>query len=86
LYCYKNKISSLPPSIGHIGTLQILSISNNKLTKLPDEIGGLEQLLELYVGGKNNETFQCTETFQFTRTFVVGVVVLTNFFNFFFFF
>lgn len=51
LYCYKNKISSLPTSIGHIGTLEILSASNNKLTALPDEIGGLSNLVELYLGG-----------------------------------
>ena len=34
LFCYKNKISSLPPSIGHIGTLEIFSISNNKVSKI----------------------------------------------------
>ena len=51
LYCYKNKIATLPSSIGHIGTLEILSIANNKLTSLPEEIGGLSNLQELYVGG-----------------------------------
>ena len=72
LYCYQNKINVLPPSIGHIGTLQILSISNNKLTNLPDEIGDLENLIELYIGGK----FTFDVNFHHAYIYLINILFL----------
>ena len=43
----KNKISSLPDSIGNLTYLRELWLSSNELTSLPDSVGNLNPLREL---------------------------------------
>ena len=49
LFLSKNRLTSLPPSIGRLTSLQKLFLSNNKLTSLPPEIGQLRSLRELFL-------------------------------------
>ena len=51
-----NSISSLPPQISLLQSLEQLSLSNNLLTQLPTEIGGLAELQELHVDGNRLTT------------------------------
>ena len=51
LFAHKNRIGSVPPAIGHLTSVQILSLASNKIAQLPAEIGGLENLQELYLSG-----------------------------------
>lgn len=51
LFAHKNKISQVPPAIGHLANVEILSLASNKITSLPSEIGGLNNLQELYLSG-----------------------------------
>ncbi|MFX0087212.1 MAG: leucine-rich repeat domain-containing protein, partial [Candidatus Hodarchaeota archaeon] len=39
-----NQLTTLPPEIGQLSQLQILSLDENQLTTLPPEIGQLPQL------------------------------------------
>ncbi|CAH8634257.1 unnamed protein product [Dicrocoelium dendriticum] len=47
LYLYNNKLTSLPPSIGHLTNLQHLLMQQNMLTKLPKELSNLTHLKQL---------------------------------------
>jgi hypothetical protein len=51
LYLSGNQLTSLPPEIGHLSSLQRSDLGNNRLTSLPPEIGHLSSLQELYLGG-----------------------------------
>ena len=44
------KITRLPPEIGQLQQLQVLSLVGNQLTALPAAIGQLQQLRELWLG------------------------------------
>jgi len=44
-----NLLTSIPPEIGYLKNLTILSLSKNRLTSLPDTIGLLSKLVELRV-------------------------------------
>jgi Leucine-rich repeat (LRR) protein len=41
LYLGNNQLTSLPPEIGHLSSLQILNLEHNQLTSLPSEVGRL---------------------------------------------
>jgi len=51
LFMYKNKIVALPPELGAATSLRIVSFANNKISSLPNGIGLLHNLEEIYVGG-----------------------------------
>ena len=43
----RNQLTTLPPALSEMPTLQVLHASNNKLVSLPEEIGKLERLMDL---------------------------------------
>lgn len=43
------RITNIPPEIGKLASLKLLTINNNNLTRLPHEIGNLTELMWLYV-------------------------------------
>lgn len=45
-----NELSTLPATIGQLDNLEVLNITGNPMTSLPDEIGNLDQLRELLAG------------------------------------
>lgn len=50
LFLYSNKISpTLPPEMGVMTKLRILSLSNNKISTLPEEMGNMSQLEEVWI-------------------------------------
>ena len=53
----QNCLSSIPPEIGTLQTLEQLNLSNNLLNQVPEELGQLEQLQELYLDGNALTTF-----------------------------
>jgi len=42
-----NQLTSMPPEIGNLSSLEWLDLSENQLTTLPTEIGNLSSLIEL---------------------------------------
>jgi Leucine-rich repeat (LRR) protein len=53
LYLHKNKLQSLPDSIGNLHALQELSLSYNNLQSLPESIGNLSSLQYLDLFNNN---------------------------------
>ena len=50
LFLANNKISpTLPPQMGVMTNLRILSLSNNKISTLPEEMGTMSQLEEVWI-------------------------------------
>lgn len=56
----QNHLSSIPPEIGTLQTLEQLNLSNNLLDHIPAELGHLEQLQELYLDGNALTSFPHT--------------------------
>ncbi len=50
------RLTSLPPEIGNLKSLQILYLGDNQLTSLPPEVGNLKSLRQLYHGGNQLTT------------------------------
>ncbi|KAH7946471.1 hypothetical protein HPB49_025536 [Dermacentor silvarum] len=51
LYLGDNEFEKLPPAIGQLKNLQILSVRENDLVELPKELGQLTRLRELHIQG-----------------------------------
>jgi len=68
LYLSKNRIQTLPPSIGSLSSLKTLCLSQNLLKSLPPELGQLDNLLNLYLNNNQLETLPpsicCLTTLQ----------------------
>jgi CCR4-NOT transcription complex subunit 6 len=59
LFIDNNKITSLPPSISQLRSLELLQASNNQLRELPDSIGMLVNLKHLLLFDNNIHTLPC---------------------------
>ena len=44
IFLYGNKFVTLPPEIGHLGTLETLALSENSLQSLPETLANLKRL------------------------------------------
>ena len=55
IFLYKNELTSLPPELGRLHNITVLSLRNNALTELPSFIGNLRRLKELNIAGNQIE-------------------------------
>ena len=86
LFFSRNQLSTIPPFICQLQSLEVLLASNNKLVSLPEEIGHLEKLMELVsiVNKRTNFLFktnglpQITLLFEFNFPDNVDVAIIVN--------
>ena len=82
----RNQLSTIPPFICQLQSLEVLLASNNKLVSLPEEIGHLEKLMELVsiVNKQTNFSFKTsglpliTLLFEFNFPASVDVAIIVN--------
>ncbi len=53
---YDQKLIDIPNELWTLKNLEVLNLVNNGLIKLPEEIGSLNSLKELYIGGNKIKT------------------------------
>merc|ERR1711907_540069 len=76
LFLYSNKIApTLPPEMGVMTKLRILSLSNNKISTLPEEMGNMSQLEEVWI--VNNSLTMLPESIG-GWTNVVEIILMKN--------
>ena len=55
-YLFKNKLTDIPAAIGNLTLMERASFACNKIEHIPDEIGQLTKLVDLYLSGNEKIT------------------------------
>ena len=55
-YLFKNKLTDIPAAIGNLTLMERASFACNKIEHIPDEIGQLTKLIDLYLSGNEKIT------------------------------
>lgn len=78
LFLTDHGLTSVPASIGSLGTLQSLSLAGNKLETLPEEIFRLKQLKELIVNDNAFSNAYKKELAKRVKREMPGVLLLLD--------